>query len=89
MKRLILIDDETHAVVPREPTPEMHAAAQECVLGRPGKVLEHAYAAMIAAAPPVPAFELPERDYIQDSTQPTYEQGWNACLDEIDRRAKE
>ena len=41
---------------------------------------EVVYAAMLAAAPPCKVVELPERNGVDF--------GWNACLDEIERRAK-
>lgn len=74
-------------MVPREPTPEMLAAAKKSGVIDP-RVSGYCYELMVAAAPkhqgePValPARKKTTAGLLSDSN--TYNLGWNACLDEI------
>ncbi len=78
--RVIILPDEGEWV----PVPKKASIAQVLAVRSVYDTPERIYADMIAAAPPCRVVELPPY-----KTEPYLEnEGWNACLDEIERRAK-
>ena len=86
MKLIIVPDDwREWVLVPKVATGETLNAAREAIWQSEGIQLSKEdyklmHAAVLAAAPPCRVVELPERNGVDF--------GWNACLDEIERRAK-
>ena len=76
-------------IVPPEPTRDMHVAAGQSRLGKPGKILGPAYTAMLSAAPAdwsEHAVRVPERQpptKHKDTQLDAAIHGWNSCLDAI------
>lgn len=89
--KLVQIDPATQVVVPREPTQVMLDAHGMCEVETGKQWLDEVgrrdYKAMIAAAPEVKAFELPEIR-VDMRLHGEYRRGWATCLDEVIRRAK-
>lgn len=88
--KLVLIDPNTQVVVPREPTWEMDQAGIDMFSTR-------IYRRMVKAAPEVKVFELPERAKevplrTEYSAKDAYDDGvcagYNAAIDEFERRAQ-
>ena len=95
MKIILVPDDwrewvlvpKTNNAVPHQDTGWMCVNDEQCSHRGPYstcadcvEMFAAAHASIIAAAPPCRVVELPERNGVDF--------GWNACLDEIERRAK-
>lgn len=103
MKIIIVPDEGEYTLVPKVAThPVMQFNPYTGAPRRPqdiasdphGLLVWDGETPMLAAAPPCKVVELPERDIGDDpgrghsQSVRDYQEGWNDCLDEIERRAK-
>lgn len=93
MRVIIIPDDGEWVLVPKVATARMLTALWNHKDADSPALLDEAYRAALAAAPPVKVVELPERKDIKRGLLEYSElwhraDAWNACLDEIERRAK-